>query len=50
MIGKKAVYTGSFENTAKAILSDIRPNDMVIIMGAGDIYHVFDYLEDKFEK
>ena len=50
MIGEKAVYTGSFEATAKAILSDIRPNDTVIIMGAGDIYHVFDHLENKFEK
>lgn len=49
-VGKKAVYTGSFENTAKAILCDLRENDTVIIMGAGDIYHVFDYLEDKFEK
>ena len=50
MIGEKAVYTGSFEATAKAILSDIRENDTAIIMGAGDIYHVFDYLKDKFEK
>ena len=50
MVGKKAVYTGSFEATAKAILNDIRENDTVIIMGAGDIYKVFDYLEDKFEK
>ncbi len=50
MIGEKALYTGSFENTAKAILADLCENDTVIIMGAGDIYKVFDYLEDKFEK
>ena len=48
--GIGARYCPSFEDTAKAILREAREGDVVVIMGAGDVYHVFDYLADKLEK
>ena len=50
LIGDKAIYCPSFEDTAKAIASEAREGDVIIVMGAGDVYHVFDYLADKLEK
>ena len=43
-IGEKATYCGSFEAVARAIRRDAREGDLVIVMGAGDIYQVFDLL------
>lgn len=43
-IGEKATYCGSFERVAQAIKGDAREGDLVIVMGAGDIYQVFDLL------
>ncbi len=43
-VGKTAVYSGSFENAAKYVKENAKENDMVIVMGAGDVFHVFDYL------
>ena len=43
-IGEKATYCGSFEGVAEAIRRDAREGDLVIVMGAGDIYKVFDLL------
>jgi UDP-N-acetylmuramate--alanine ligase len=49
LIGERARYTGGFCETAYAVLEEIKPNDVVIIMGAGDIYKIFDYFSDKYE-
>ncbi len=43
-IGEKAEYCGDFRTTAEAITRDATDGDLVIIMGAGDIFHVFDHL------
>jgi UDP-N-acetylmuramate--alanine ligase len=45
MIGEKALYCGSFEATAEAIKKEARDGDLVIVMGAGDVFKVFDLLE-----
>ena len=45
MIGDKAIYGGDFEGTANCIRSLAQKDDMVIIMGAGDIFKVFDKLD-----
>ena len=50
LIGDKASYCPSFEDTARAILHEAREGDVVVVMGAGDVYHVFDYLTDKLKK
>ena len=43
-IGERAEYCGSFTAVADAIRRDAEPGDLVIVMGAGDIYKVFDLL------
>ena len=43
-VGEKALYCGSFHATAEAILHEARDGDLVIVMGAGDIFKVFDFL------
>ena len=42
--GEHAEYCGSFAAIAEAILRDAREGDLVIVMGAGDIYRVFGLL------
>ena len=44
-IGERAEYCGSFENVAKALTRDAKEGDLVIVMGAGDIYKVYDFLD-----
>ena len=43
-IGEKAEYCGTFAAVEKAIRRDAKQGDLVIVMGAGDIYKVFDLL------
>lgn len=43
-IGERAEYCGSFAAVAEALLRDAREGDLVIVMGAGDIYRTFDFL------
>ncbi len=50
LVGDKAIYCPSFEKTATAIIREARKGDVVVIMGAGDVYHVFDFLENKLKK
>jgi len=38
------VYCGDFNSAAEFIKSNARPGDFVVLMGAGDIYKVFDLL------
>jgi UDP-N-acetylmuramate--alanine ligase len=47
MIGDKAVYCPSFADTADAICKEARENDVVIVMGAGDVYKVFSCFGDR---
>lgn len=49
MIGEKAVYCPSFADTADAIYAEAKENDVVIVMGAGDVYKVFDCFGDRLE-
>lgn len=44
-IGSKARYGGSFESCAKMLTDTLREGDVGIVMGAGDVYKVFDYLD-----
>ena len=43
-IGNKAEYVSGFENIASLLNSELREGDILVVMGAGDIYKVFDYL------
>ena len=44
-IGDKAEYVAGFENLAREMSELLCPGDILVVMGAGDIYKVFDYLE-----
>lgn len=44
-LGGKGVYAGDFDSVAQQIKANAKPGDTVIVMGAGDIYKVFDRLE-----
>lgn len=51
MLGKeKGLYCPSFQKTAKAILNEAKEGDVVVVMGAGDVYKVFDYLKEQLKK
>ena len=47
-IGDKAEYISGFDNLANEINSVLQEGDVLVVMGAGDIYKLFDYL--KFEQ
>ena len=47
-IGEKAEYISGFENIANEINSTLMEGDVLVVMGAGDIYKLFDYL--KFDE
>ena len=40
-IGEKAVYGGNLDSIAEIIKNTAQADDMVIVMGAGDIFKVF---------
>ncbi len=44
MIGDKAAYGGDLDATAVCLRSEIREGDTVIVMGAGDIFKLFEKL------
>ena len=44
-VGKSAEIVSGFENIAKIINDCAKSKDTVIVMGAGDIYKVFNYLD-----
>jgi len=44
-IGEKACYCDSFASLAATLTADARKDDLVIVMGAGDIFRVYDLLE-----
>ena len=43
-LGEKAEHCGSHSAVAQALLRDAKEGDLVIVMGAGDIYRVFEIL------
>ncbi len=46
-IGSAAEYCGSFSCVAESLKRDAKEGDLVIVMGAGDIYKVYDLLDLK---
>ena len=44
-IGEKAEYIGGIEDIAKELNATLYPGDALVVMGAGDIYKIFDHLE-----
>jgi UDP-N-acetylmuramate--alanine ligase len=44
-IGDRAEYCGSFSRVAEALKRDAQEGDLIIVMGAGDIYKVYDLLD-----
>ena len=44
-IGSKAEYCGGFSRIAEALTRDAKEGDLVIVMGAGDIYKVYELLD-----
>lgn len=47
-IGDKAEYVSGVENIADTVNRLLYPGDILVVMGAGDIYKIFDYL--NFDK
>ena len=43
-IGERATYCGGIADTAHALRKELRAGDLAIVMGAGDIYKVFEVL------
>lgn len=46
-IGAKAVYQPDYEKVAELLRDQVTEHDAVVIMGAGDVYRLFDCLELK---
>lgn len=44
-VGEKAEHISGFENIARELNSSVYPGDVVVVMGAGDVYKVFDFLD-----
>lgn len=44
-IGGKAEYADSFEAAADMLTNEISVGDVAVVMGAGDVWHVFEHLE-----
>ena len=47
MIGEKAAYGGDLTSTATLLKNTVREGDLVIIMGAGDIYKIYSMIDLK---
>ena len=47
MIGEKAIYGGSIENTARILSETAQNGDLIIVMGAGDIFKIYGMLDLK---
>ncbi len=47
LVGPRACYCPSFKCLAETIQAEAREGDLVIVMGAGDIFKVFDLLFDR---
>lgn len=47
MIGEKAAYGGDLDSTAECLRQTVREGDLVIVMGAGDVFKIYPKLELK---
>jgi UDP-N-acetylmuramate--alanine ligase len=47
---KDARYAGSLEEATRALLEEVRPDDMVITLGAGNVYRVGDRLVELLQE
>jgi UDP-N-acetylmuramate--alanine ligase len=47
---KDARYVGSVEEATQALLAEVRPNDMVITLGAGNVYRVGENLLERLRE
>ena len=45
-IGESAQSCGTFAEAAEILRRDVRPGDVAVVMGAGDVYKVLDCLKD----
>jgi UDP-N-acetylmuramate-alanine ligase len=41
MIGEKAIYGGDLKKTAELLNNPVRAGDLIIVMGAGDIFKIY---------
>ncbi|MEK7581099.1 MAG: sugar phosphate nucleotidyltransferase [Patescibacteria group bacterium] len=46
LVGNKATYTGTIQNTAAIIGRQLKDYDLVCSMGAGDIYKIYDLVKN----
>ena len=46
-VGEKAVACPAFYKAAEVLRKELREGDIAIVMGAGDVWHTFDYLDLK---
>ena len=44
-VGEKAVACHGFHKAAEVLRNELREGDLAIVMGAGDVWHTFDYLD-----
>ena len=49
-IGPKAQFTGSVQDTARYLLINIKNFDVILSMGAGDVYKLYDKLLEHYQK
>jgi UDP-N-acetylmuramate--alanine ligase len=47
---KNAFYVGALDNAVKALVSEARPGDMVVTLGAGNVYQVSEQLVELLKK
>ena len=47
LIGDKAIYGGNLDNTANILKQTVESGDLVIVMGAGDIFKIYQELDLK---
>ena len=45
-LGDKGIYCASFEEIASSLCKMLKPADLLVVMGAGDIYKLFDLIID----
>ena len=44
LIGERAVYCGDIPSTAAALRAELVEGDVAVVMGAGDIWKIFDII------
>ena len=47
MIGDKAIAVHGFDEAARVLRDELCEDDLAVVMGAGDVWHTFEYLDLK---